>query len=158
MSDPDHLPGLAHFCEHMLFLGTEKYPQENGYTVYLSESGGSSNAATFPLMTKYYFNVVPDKLEGALDRFAQFFISPLFTPSATEREINAVNSEHEKNLSSDVWRIKQVHRHVAKADHPYSKFGSGMFKMGKISPFNIHNEYIFFLFQVTKQRFAIFQN
>jgi len=24
MSDPDDLPGLAHFCEHMLFLGTEK--------------------------------------------------------------------------------------------------------------------------------------
>ena len=24
MSDPEDLPGLAHFCEHMLFLGTEK--------------------------------------------------------------------------------------------------------------------------------------
>ena len=24
MSDPEKLPGLAHFCEHMLFLGTEK--------------------------------------------------------------------------------------------------------------------------------------
>ena len=31
MSDPDELPGLAHFCEHMLFLGTEKYPEENEY-------------------------------------------------------------------------------------------------------------------------------
>ncbi|XP_032591237.1 insulin-degrading enzyme isoform X1 [Drosophila grimshawi] len=125
MSDPENLPGLAHFCEHMLFLGTEKYPHENGYTTYLSQSGGSSNAATYPLMTKYHFQVAPDKLEGALDRFAQFFIAPLFTPSATEREINAVNSEHEKNLSSDQWRIKQVHRHLSKSDHAYSKFGSG---------------------------------
>lgn len=125
MSDPEKLPGLAHFCEHMLFLGTEKYPHENGYTTYLSQSGGSSNAATYPLMTKYHFHVAPDKLDGALDRFAQFFIAPLFTPSATEREINAVNSEHEKNLSSDLWRIKQVHRHLAKSDHAYSKFGSG---------------------------------
>ena len=24
MSDPDTLPGLAHLCEHMLFLGTDK--------------------------------------------------------------------------------------------------------------------------------------
>ena len=24
MSDPDTIPGLAHLCEHMLFLGTEK--------------------------------------------------------------------------------------------------------------------------------------
>ncbi|KAH8339171.1 hypothetical protein KR074_006440, partial [Drosophila pseudoananassae] len=125
MSDPTNLPGLAHFCEHMLFLGTEKYPHENGYTTYLSQSGGSSNAATYPLMTKYHFHVAPDKLDGALDRFAQFFIAPLFTPSATEREINAVNSEHEKNLPSDLWRIKQVSRHLAKPDHAYSKFGSG---------------------------------
>ncbi|XP_037720814.1 insulin-degrading enzyme isoform X1 [Drosophila subpulchrella] len=125
MSDPTNLPGLAHFCEHMLFLGTEKYPHENGYTTYLSQSGGSSNAATYPLMTKYHFHVAPDKLDGALDRFAQFFIAPLFTPSATEREINAVNSEHEKNLPSDLWRIKQVNRHLAKPDHAYSKFGSG---------------------------------
>lgn len=36
-----------------------------------------------------------------------------------------MNSEHEKNLSSDLWRIKQVHRHLAKSDHAYSKFGSG---------------------------------
>ncbi|XP_037932560.1 insulin-degrading enzyme-like [Teleopsis dalmanni] len=90
MSDPDYLPGLAHFCEHMLFLGTEKYPDENGYTTYLSQNGGSSNAATYSLMTKYHFNVAPDKLDGALDRFAQFFIAPLFTSSATDREINAV--------------------------------------------------------------------
>ncbi|XP_036326734.1 insulin-degrading enzyme-like [Rhagoletis pomonella] len=125
MSDPDELPGLAHFLEHMLFLGTEKYPHENGYTTYLSQSGGGSNAATYPLMTKYHFHVAPDKLDGALDRFAQFFIAPLFTASATEREINAVNSEHEKNLPSDIWRVKQVHKHLAKPDHPYCKFGSG---------------------------------
>lgn len=90
MSDPDNLPGLAHFCEHMLFLGTEKYPHENGYIMFLSQSGGSSNAATYPLMTKYHFYVAPEKLDGALDRFAQFFISPLFTTSSTDREINAV--------------------------------------------------------------------
>lgn len=36
-----------------------------------------------------------------------------------------VHSEHEKNLSSDSWRLKQVTRHLAKKDHPYSKFGSG---------------------------------
>jgi secreted Zn-dependent insulinase-like peptidase len=30
LSDPPNLPGCAHFCEHMLFLGTEKYPDENG--------------------------------------------------------------------------------------------------------------------------------
>ena len=35
MSDP--ISGLAHFCEHMLFLGTKKYPDENEYNCYLSK-------------------------------------------------------------------------------------------------------------------------
>jgi len=39
MCDPEELPGLAHFCEHMLFLGTEKYPVENEYSRFLSENG-----------------------------------------------------------------------------------------------------------------------
>lgn len=125
MSDPDNIPGLAHFCEHMLFLGTEKYPNENAYSTYLSENGGTSNASTYADNTKYYFDVVHNQLDGALDRFAQFFIAPLFTPSATDREINAVNSEHEKNLATDVWRIRQVNKSLADSSHPYSKFGTG---------------------------------
>ena len=46
MSDPTNLPGLAHFCEHMLFLGTEKFPDENEYSKFLSQHGGSFNAFT----------------------------------------------------------------------------------------------------------------
>lgn len=68
MSDPDDLPGLAHFCEHMLFLGTEKYPNENDYTKFLSEHGGGSNASTTTERTTYYFDVTPEYFPGALDR------------------------------------------------------------------------------------------
>ena len=46
LNDPPNLPGLAHFCEHMLFIGTKKYPTENAYDNYLSTNGGSSNAFT----------------------------------------------------------------------------------------------------------------
>lgn len=125
MSDPEHLPGLAHFCEHMLFLGTSKYPDENAYSTFLAEHGGHSNASTYADNTKYYFDVVPGQLAGALDRFAQFFVAPLFTESMTEREINAVHSEHEKNLATDAWRIRQVNKSLSDAGHPYSRFGTG---------------------------------
>ncbi|XP_014603217.1 PREDICTED: insulin-degrading enzyme isoform X1 [Polistes canadensis] len=125
MSDPEDLPGLAHFCEHMLFLGTEKYPQENEYNMFLSQNGGTSNAVTCMDRTIYYFSVTPDKLKDALDRFAQFFSKPLFTESMTELEINAINSEHEKNINNDIWRIRQVEKSSAKPNHPYSKFGTG---------------------------------
>jgi len=125
MSDPVHLPGLAHFCEHMLFLGTEKFPDENEYSKFLSQHGGSFNAFTSSDHTNYYFDVSPDNLGGALDRFSQFFLTPLFTESATDREVNAVNSEHEKNIPNDTWRINQIEKATADVKHDFSKFGTG---------------------------------
>jgi len=125
MSDPHELPGLAHFCEHMLFLGTEKFPDEDEYSKYLSQHGGSFNAFTSSEHTNYYFDVAPDHLVGALDRFSQFFLAPLFTETATQREVNAVNSEHEKNIPNDTWRINQIEKVTADQKHDFSKFGTG---------------------------------
>lgn len=125
MSDPPELPGLAHFCEHMLFLGTEKYPDKDEYNTFLSQHGGQSNAATHMDYTNYHVEVTPDELDSVLDRFSQFFLNPLFTESATELEVNAVNSEHEKNIANDVWRADQLEKSSADPNHPYSKFGSG---------------------------------
>ncbi|KAK6058040.1 peptidase, M16 family [Cooperia oncophora] len=79
--------GLAHFCEHMLFLGTDKYPKENEFFSFISDNGGFRNAGTYLDHTNYHFSIKPDKLKGALDRFAQFFLAPKFTKSATEREV-----------------------------------------------------------------------
>lgn len=125
MKDPVELPGLAHFCEHMLFLGTKKYEQENEYSKFLNEHGGSSNAYTSGEHTNYYFDVSPEHLSGALDRFSQFFLCPLFTECATEREVNAVNSENDKNLQSDPWRIHQLEKALTDPKHDYFKFGTG---------------------------------
>lgn len=68
LSDPANISGLAHFCEHMLFLGTQKYPKENEYSQFLSEHAGSSNAFTSGEHTNYYFDVSHEHLQGALDR------------------------------------------------------------------------------------------
>ena len=43
-----------------------------------------------------------------MDRFAQFFRTPLFAESALERELQAVDSEHSNNKNEDTWRIYQV--------------------------------------------------
>lgn len=123
--DPDEYPGLAHFLEHMLFLGTEKYPDENSYSEFLNKHGGNSNAFTACEHTNYHFEVLPDYLEDALDRFAQFFIAPLFTSSSTDRELMAVDSENKKNLQNDSWRLYQLSKSLAKSTHPFHKFGTG---------------------------------
>lgn len=125
LMDPWELPGLAHFCEHMLFLGTAKYPSENEYSKFLSAHAGSSNAYTATDHTNYHFDVKPEQLSGALDRFVQFFLSPQFTESATEREVCAVDSEHSNNLNNDSWRFLQVDRSRSKPGHDYGKFGTG---------------------------------
>lgn len=62
--------GLAHFCEHMLFLGTKKYPSESHYGKFLSEHGGSKNAATGEDYTYYFFDIKNDFFEEALDIFS----------------------------------------------------------------------------------------
>ncbi|KAM4730097.1 insulin-degrading enzyme isoform 1-T1 [Anableps anableps] len=125
LSDPGNISGLAHFCEHMLFLGTEKYPKENEYSQFLSEHAGSSNAFTSGEHTNYYFDVSHEHLQGALDRFAQFFLCPLFDESCKDREVNAVDSEHEKNLMNDAWRLFQLEKATGNSNHPFSKFGTG---------------------------------
>eukprot|EP00951_Prasinocladus_malaysianus_P000537 scaffold3987_cov39-Prasinocladus_malaysianus.AAC.1 len=61
----------------MLFYASEKYPKEDEYNKFVSEHGGSTNAFTASEHTNYHFHVNWDHLGAALDRFAQFFISPL---------------------------------------------------------------------------------
>ncbi|KAI1307266.1 Insulin-degrading enzyme [Halotydeus destructor] len=125
MSDPKNLPGLAHFLEHMLFLGTEKYPEENIYNKYIKQHGGASNAFTSGTHTNFYFDIAPSHLDGALDIFSQFFICPLFTENVADREVNAVNSEHERNLDDDAWRLSQLEKSLSDPEHDYSKFSTG---------------------------------
>ncbi|KAL3819799.1 hypothetical protein ACJIZ3_005704 [Penstemon smallii] len=133
-SDPEGLEGLAHFLEHMLFYASEKYPLEDSYSKYISEHGGSTNAFTSTEDTNYYFDVNPDSFEDALDRFAQFFIKPLMSADATTREIKAVDSENQKNLLADAWRMNQLQKHLSSKDHPYHKFSTGNWDTLEIRP------------------------
>lgn len=55
--------GLAHYLEHMLFMGSTKYPDENEYDSFISASGGSTNAFTECEYTLYHFDVLPQHLE-----------------------------------------------------------------------------------------------
>ena len=125
LDNPENRQGLAHFLEHMLFLGTEKYPNVDEYSSYLKTNGGYSNAYTASDHTNYQFQVLPGGFEGALDRFSQFFINPLFTEEYTAREVNAVNSEHQKNIMNDNWRQFRISSLFTKDGHPEQKFGTG---------------------------------
>jgi insulysin len=132
--DPEDIPGLAHFLEHMLFLGSKKYPKNDGFNHYLSHRGGSSNAETGSEHTTFYFDIDGKYLAKASDYFAQFFISPLLTANATDHELHAVDSENSKNLQSDGWRLDQLMRSTSNQEHPYSKYTTGNLNTLKVIP------------------------
>ena len=52
--EPRGIPGLAHFCEHLLFMGSEKYPIENTFEQFVAKYGGYYNASTNETFTRYY--------------------------------------------------------------------------------------------------------
>ncbi|XAR60816.1 Insulysin [Bertholletia excelsa] len=121
-SDPFEAQGLAHFLEHMLFMGSAEFPDENEYDSYLSKHGGSSNAYTEAEHTCYHFEVKREFLKGALRRFSQFFISPLVKSEAMEREVLAVDSEFNQVLQNDYCRLQQLQCHTAATGHPFNRF------------------------------------
>ena len=117
----------------------------------MASHSGYSNAYTAATQTNYFFECAAsiesnDKLTngtqqtlngaetngttrgpfwGALDRFAQFFIEPLFLASTLDRELRAVDSENKKNLQSDIWRLSQLGKSLSNPKHPYHHFSTG---------------------------------
>jgi len=126
LADPEGIPGLAHFCEHMLFLGSKKYPDSEGFGAIMNKYDGSHNAYTDQDLTVYYNDLHLSGLEEAIDVWAQFFISPLFDEKLVDKEINAVNSEHEKNLNSQMRRMWEMMRgQGSDKKNPLSHFFTG---------------------------------
>ena len=123
--DPEDYQGLAHFLEHMLFLGTEKYPDAGDYQAFISSHGGSHNAYTSFEHTNYYFDIDPDSFEPALDRFSQFFVAPLFTKAYVEREKNAVHSEYKAKIKDERRKAADIFKQIINPQHPFAKLSVG---------------------------------
>lgn len=140
--EPLESPGMAHFLEHLLFLGTKKYPDENEYTRYLSEHGGMANAFTANGYTSYMFSVQNEGFNGALDRFSRFFYEPMFNVSGINRELNAIDQEYAQNLQKDEVREIYVLKDLSKPQHPNKFFNMGnSASLAKVTRENLINWY-----------------
>ena len=125
LANPKEYQGLAHFLEHMLFLGSKKYPKEDYYDKVVKQYGGSYNAYTEIFETVYYFSAFNNGINIIMDVFSRFFIDPLFNEDSVNREINAINSEHQKNINSDSWRLFQLIKNLAIKSNAYNTFPTG---------------------------------
>ena len=124
-SDPLERQGLAHFLEHMLFLGTEKYPDGSEYQAFISQFGGTHNAWTATEHTCFFFDIHHSQFSNALDRFSQFFITPLLSQSFIDKERQNIDSEFKLKLKDDIRRLYDVHKETINQQHPFAKFSVG---------------------------------
>ena len=114
-------------------MGTKKYPVENHYSKFLQDHGGASNAATGEDYTFYYFDIKNSKFSEALDIYSQFFKEPLFTESATGRELNAIDNEYKKNLSNEARATYQIEKsYISVPGSPLNRFSCGNLETLKV--------------------------
>lgn len=123
--DPKSQQGLAHYTEHMLLMGSKKYPKPSDFAEYLSSHAGSYNASTELNRTAFYFEVENDAFSGALDRLADAIAQPLLDPKYADKERNAVNAELTMARSNDGFRIGQVDSETINQNHPAAMFSGG---------------------------------
>ncbi len=123
--DPIEHEGLAHLLEHMMFLGTKRFPEPSEYHRFIKGHGGHHNAWTGSEHTNFYFAINNAFFEQALDRFSDFFINPLLDQQWIEKEINAVDSEYQLKYRDENRRFLSVLKEVANPAHPFAKFSVG---------------------------------
>ncbi|OAT34549.1 pitrilysin [Proteus myxofaciens] len=125
LEDPDSQQGLAHYLEHMVLMGSTKYPQPGGMSEFLQKNGGSHNASTTTYRTAFYLEVENSAIGEAVDRLADALATPLLDPKNADRERNAVNAELTMARARDGMRFWQVRAETLNPAHPSSRFMGG---------------------------------
>ncbi|VVP51807.1 pyrroloquinoline quinone biosynthesis protein PqqF [Pseudomonas fluorescens] len=86
-------PGLAHFLEHLLFLGTERFPAGQGLMAYVQSHGGQVNARTSERTTDYFFELSPLAFAGGLERLSDMLAHPRMNLDDQQREREVLHAE-----------------------------------------------------------------
>ncbi|VDZ58536.1 Protease 3 precursor [Serratia odorifera] len=141
LEDPDSQLGLAHYLEHMVLMGSKRYPEPENLSEFLKKHGGSHNASTASYRTAFYLEVENDALEPAVDRMADAIAEPLLDPGNADKERNAVNAELTMARSRDGMRMAQVGAETLNPAHPSARFSGGNLDTLKDKPGSkLHDE------------------
>lgn len=124
----DNFEGTAHFLEHLLFMGSEKYPEQNDYHSYIQINGGHDNAFTGDNITCYYLSLETTFLKKGIEMLSWFFRAPLLDYKHISSEMEIIDSEHNKNILMDNWIMDDIFKNFIKNDNKYKKFGTGNLK------------------------------
>ena len=133
-NEPKEFHGIAHLLEHVIFLGCEEFPDQESFSQFISNNGGTDNGQTTLDYTLFTFNIENDHLSEALYRFSRLLKHPLFPEDGIMKELKAVNNEFELALSSDGSRNFQI---LCSSSHPESKYNT--FSWGNNSSLNFES-------------------
>ena len=117
--------GIAHFLEHMLFLGSKKYSNKEQINITLDEFQGSCNAETAGDYTMYYCSFNTDGIKKVFDVFSRFFIDPLIEEKHIRSEVYNVHSEHIKNSNNSDRALYLLLSYLANKDSKVNGFYTG---------------------------------
>lgn len=119
--------GFAHFFEHMMFRGTDKYPKEK-YSEALKSTGAAANANTTQDRTDYHMTGNAEKLELMFDLESDRFLNLKYSEHDFRTEAGAVKGEYTKNFASPYTQINEKLSETAFTTHTYSHTTMGYFK------------------------------
>lgn len=125
LHDPQEHQGLAHFLEHMLFLGSRRYPEPGAFQAYVERFGGRTNAMTALTSTVYVFETDPPALAEGLTRLADTLAHPLLDPGYVDKERHAVHAEMESKKFEDGRRLASLALATLHPAHPATGFTGG---------------------------------
>ncbi|MCC8378539.1 pitrilysin [Xenorhabdus sp. PB30.3] len=134
MENPDNQLGLAHYLEHMVLMGSKRYPQPGGFAEFLQKNGGSRNASTSSNRTAFYLEVDNGALAEATDRMADALAEPLLDPVNADRERSAVDNEMTIARAGEGHRIWQIRSETLNPAHPNARFAGGNLETLKDKP------------------------
>ncbi len=92
--EPSAHPGLAHFLEHLSFLGGAAFPGDERLMPWLQVRGGQVNASTRGRTTDYFFEVTAEHLGAGLARLIDMLARPLLDIDAQRREREVLEAEY----------------------------------------------------------------
>lgn len=122
---PTEYPGLAHFLEHLFFLGTARFPVEDGLMRFVQRQGGQLNASTRERTTEFFFEVPPAAFPDALERLCEMLANPLLTLERQRAEREVIHAEWVAwSGNTEAQRQYTLLRSVS-AKHPLSGFHAG---------------------------------
>ena len=118
-------PGLAHFLEHLLFLGTERFPAGEGLMTYVQRHGGQVNASTRERVTEFFFELPVSTFDEGLVRLADMLTHPRLAIDDQLRERDVLHAEfvawsEDANAQQKVALLEGL-----AADHPLRGFHAG---------------------------------